>query len=358
MIKSYYVIYHPEINKKKDTLDRPLNYFAQMTGIGPAFGATAKDTPRFETSLEAVKFARGWPMMVLWELEHVAEVTGEDKTWPTCGLVQHYANLAIEVSFNRAAREEVEREAQEEADRDGAEVREPEPGEGVQLDARSEGAKEVEAPGEPVGAAPGEDESEGGRVAEEANPAEEGRDAGVDGLAFWKDHLVAVHIGEPKYIGPMTPRVDIPVSPRIPGPATEEGVEVEAAAQPQDEEEPEEEELVAGAGPAVALRDADLEGHLQILDGGDGVVKVGLGSLEGPVRPGVVMMSKETFDHIVEEDGAPEHTQDPDSDWPRVGGDVVCDQCGKTYYQHPLDGPEGMDGKFLNRICDGRLVKL
>lgn len=54
----------------------------------------------------------------------------------------------------------------------------------------------------------------------------------------------------------------------------------------------------------------------------------------------------------------PEHTQDPDGDWPRVGGDVVCDQCGKTFYRHPLDGPDGFDGKFLNRLCSGQLVKL
>jgi hypothetical protein len=53
-----------------------------------------------------------------------------------------------------------------------------------------------------------------------------------------------------------------------------------------------------------------------------------------------------------------EHTQDPDGEWSRVGGGCVCLLCGKTFYRHPLDGPEGYDGKFLNRICDGRLVKL
>lgn len=67
----------------------------------------------------------------------------------------------------------------------------------------------------------------------------------------------------------------------------------------------------------------------------------------------------DTFEDATEFAETPaEHTQDPDGEWPRCGGDVICELCGKTYYKHPLDGPDGYDGKFLNRICDGRLVKL
>lgn len=43
----------------------------------------------------------------------------------------------------------------------------------------------------------------------------------------------------------------------------------------------------------------------------------------------------------------------------RAGGDVVCPQCGFVYYDHPQDGePDNNGDKYLNRLCDGRLVKL
>lgn len=290
MIVSYWVIYHPDLGKK-DRLDKPLNYFAQMTGIGPAFGGTVENTPRFESSLEAAQVARRWSMMVLWETEHVAEVSGDDKTFPTCGWVKHYANLEIEASFNRAARGEIERasnetvaniramgkmgeylmggpekgdqhEASQEEDRERAEVREPEPGQGVQLDARGSVSEEVEETRGPSGEEGGSDRPEVQR--QEAVPRAEGGDGRG-------------------------------VAPELVGWRYAEEVAV---------------------------------------DDGNTITRIAV-------------------------DTEKEHTQDPDSDWPRVGGDCVCDQCGKTYYQHPLDGPPGWQGeKFLNRLCDGRLVKL
>lgn len=43
----------------------------------------------------------------------------------------------------------------------------------------------------------------------------------------------------------------------------------------------------------------------------------------------------------------------------RAGGGVICQRCSRTYSAHPLGGPRGYDGEmFLNRLCDGRLVKL
>lgn len=38
----------------------------------------------------------------------------------------------------------------------------------------------------------------------------------------------------------------------------------------------------------------------------------------------------------------------------RAGGDVVCEGCGRKYYDHPQD----IDYPFLNVLCDGSLVKL
>jgi hypothetical protein len=43
-----------------------------------------------------------------------------------------------------------------------------------------------------------------------------------------------------------------------------------------------------------------------------------------------------------------------DGDWRRVGGGVICETCGLEYYDHPsVPG-----ARWLNRLCDGRLVKL
>lgn len=44
----------------------------------------------------------------------------------------------------------------------------------------------------------------------------------------------------------------------------------------------------------------------------------------------------------------------------RASGDCICTQCSKTYRRHPLD-PNWLDWNsepYLNRLCDGRLVKL
>ncbi len=44
----------------------------------------------------------------------------------------------------------------------------------------------------------------------------------------------------------------------------------------------------------------------------------------------------------------------------RVSGDCICTQCSRDYYSHPL-APEWTDWDsepYLNRLCDGRLVKL
>jgi hypothetical protein len=45
----------------------------------------------------------------------------------------------------------------------------------------------------------------------------------------------------------------------------------------------------------------------------------------------------------------------------RAGGDVVCESCGKTYYQHKEYKPSGKtnDGvPWLSELCNGDLVKL
>jgi hypothetical protein len=40
--------------------------------------------------------------------------------------------------------------------------------------------------------------------------------------------------------------------------------------------------------------------------------------------------------------------------WDRAGGAVVCDVCGKQYYDHP----NVIGALWLTRVCDGSLVKL
>lgn len=46
----------------------------------------------------------------------------------------------------------------------------------------------------------------------------------------------------------------------------------------------------------------------------------------------------------------------------RAGGDCICKQCGKKYYDHPMAREKewlSWDGQpFLHRLCNGRLVKL
>lgn len=41
-------------------------------------------------------------------------------------------------------------------------------------------------------------------------------------------------------------------------------------------------------------------------------------------------------------------------DYGRAGGDVVCPECGRKYYDHKADA----DHPFLTVLCDGGLVKL
>ena len=44
----------------------------------------------------------------------------------------------------------------------------------------------------------------------------------------------------------------------------------------------------------------------------------------------------------------------------RAGGDVVCEVCGKVYYDHPEYKPSAKTCGYvwLNEICNGDLVKL
>jgi hypothetical protein len=48
-----------------------------------------------------------------------------------------------------------------------------------------------------------------------------------------------------------------------------------------------------------------------------------------------------------------------DGQYERYGGQVECEFCGLTYNEHPLAGEVlGYEGPFLNRRCDGVLMKL
>jgi hypothetical protein len=43
----------------------------------------------------------------------------------------------------------------------------------------------------------------------------------------------------------------------------------------------------------------------------------------------------------------------------RTSGGCICDSCGREYRRHALGGPLGYDQEpFLNRLCNGDLVKL
>jgi hypothetical protein len=43
----------------------------------------------------------------------------------------------------------------------------------------------------------------------------------------------------------------------------------------------------------------------------------------------------------------------------RAGGGSICARCGRQYYDHPKAFEPGFDGEpSLNRLCNGRLVKL
>jgi hypothetical protein len=43
----------------------------------------------------------------------------------------------------------------------------------------------------------------------------------------------------------------------------------------------------------------------------------------------------------------------------RANGGSECKVCGREYRKHPKGGPLGVgDEQFLNRLCDGSLVKL
>lgn len=353
----FWVIYHPQLGKEE--LATHENYFLRMTGIGPAFGATFKTTPWFMSIREASEVVMQFPMMVLAEVQHVGFVAPEDHTFPTRrGLVQHYADLALEASFNRAAKEEVIREAQEKEDGERAEVRESEPGQGVQLDPRGPEPQEVEAEDRPSGATDGSDRPEVPGV-EGVPGAEGGGDGGVkiqfhkldpsgglptvppevqakhqEGLAFWRDHMVFAHVGDPK----PTKTTTIPAHTM---------------------------------GDSIA--EIEDRKALAEMDKLIGQPEMGMGCFAAKLTPAKAIMSKGSFHDIAEPqtiedvrfyvdnatrvDGS-EHTQDPDSEWMYASGQVVCELCGKEYWEHPLDGPEGYDGKFLNRICDGRLVKL
>jgi hypothetical protein len=43
----------------------------------------------------------------------------------------------------------------------------------------------------------------------------------------------------------------------------------------------------------------------------------------------------------------------------RAGGECVCADCGRPYRKHPYTEDRDWQGTpFLNRLCDGRVVKL
>ena len=43
----------------------------------------------------------------------------------------------------------------------------------------------------------------------------------------------------------------------------------------------------------------------------------------------------------------------------RASGNCICEVCGKTYYKHPFtDHRDWNDDPYMNRLCDGRIVKL
>ena len=48
------------------------------------------------------------------------------------------------------------------------------------------------------------------------------------------------------------------------------------------------------------------------------------------------------------------------SEGERTSGDMLCEQCGREYFVHPLDWRliEYGNVPFLNVLCDGRRVKL
>lgn len=47
-------------------------------------------------------------------------------------------------------------------------------------------------------------------------------------------------------------------------------------------------------------------------------------------------------------------------DYRRASGDVICEACKQKYRKHPLDMDNlGYNNEpYLNRLCDGSLVKL
>ena len=44
----------------------------------------------------------------------------------------------------------------------------------------------------------------------------------------------------------------------------------------------------------------------------------------------------------------------------RASGDIICEICGKTYYQHPMYEPSAKTcgHPWLHELCNGDLVKL
>ena len=67
-------------------------------------------------------------------------------------------------------------------------------------------------------------------------------------------------------------------------------------------------------------------------------------------------------DHDGDTKEVSKHLVKIDEPWfDRAGGDVVCEQCGKKYYDHPqyVKALSCIDGSpVLNQLCDGSLVKL
>ena len=51
---------------------------------------------------------------------------------------------------------------------------------------------------------------------------------------------------------------------------------------------------------------------------------------------------------------------DTEVEFLRASGDVICEDCGKKYYDHPMDREnlDFNDGPFLHILCNGERVKL
>lgn len=102
------------------------------------------------------------------------------------------------------------------------------------------------------------------------------------------------------------------------------------------------------------LRCSRLEAGSRLTTPWPGFPRFGKRPILGPLDEGHVVRPKFSRWELREKQMSNIARHIPCPDFMRAGGEVVCEECGAQYYDHP----EAVPYKWLHVLCNGKFVKL